>query len=46
MDDNVRLLAIAVLLSDPEAINDILESELYFLRDKLRRPVVSAVNGS
>ena len=35
MDDNVRLLAIAVLLADPEAINDILETELYLLREKL-----------
>lgn len=36
MDDNARLLAIAVLLSDPEEINDILETELYLLRDKLQ----------
>jgi hypothetical protein len=35
MDDNARLLAIAVLLADPEAINDILETELYLLREKL-----------
>jgi len=26
MDDNARLLAIAVLLADPEAINDILDT--------------------
>jgi hypothetical protein len=36
MDDNARLLAIAVLLADPEAINDILETELYLLREKLQ----------
>jgi hypothetical protein len=30
-----RLLAIEVLLEDPEDITDILESELYALRDKL-----------
>ena len=36
MEDNARLLAIAVLLADPEAINDILETELYLLRDKLQ----------
>jgi hypothetical protein len=31
MDDNARLLAIEVLLADPETINDILE----MLREKL-----------
>jgi hypothetical protein len=35
MDDNARLLAIGVLLADPETINDILETELYLLREKL-----------
>jgi hypothetical protein len=35
MDDNARLLAIEVLLADPETINDILETELYLLREKL-----------
>ena len=36
MDDNARLLAIEVLLADPETINDILETELYLLREKLQ----------
>lgn len=36
MDDSARLLAIEVLLADPEAINDILETELYLLREKLQ----------
>ena len=36
MDDNARLLAIEVLLAEPEAINDILETELYLLREKLQ----------
>lgn len=40
MDDNARLLAIAVLLADPEAINDILETELYLLREKSPVPVM------
>jgi hypothetical protein len=32
-----RLLAIEVLLADPEALqNDALEGDLYILRDKLR----------
>ena len=35
-DRHARLLAIAVLLSEPEEINDILETELYLLRDKLQ----------
>jgi hypothetical protein len=39
MDDKTltRLLAVEVLLSDPEALaNDALESDLYILRDRLR----------
>jgi hypothetical protein len=36
MDDKARLLAVEVLLADPEAINDILETELYLLREKLQ----------
>ncbi len=38
MDDDLRkkLLAIDVLLEVPEEISDGLESELYFLRDKLQ----------
>ena len=36
INDNARLLAIEVLLADPEAINDILETELYLLREKLQ----------
>jgi hypothetical protein len=33
----VRLLAVEVLLSDPESLgDDVLESCLYILRDKLR----------
>ena len=37
MDDNTRkrLLAIEVLLEVPEDISDILETELYALRDRL-----------
>lgn len=36
--DAARLLAIEVLLADPEALsNDALEGDLYILRDKLRR---------
>ena len=35
--DAARLLAIEVLLADPEALaNDALEGDLYLLRDKLR----------
>jgi hypothetical protein len=35
--DAARLLAIEVLLADPEALsNDALEGDLYILRDKLR----------
>jgi hypothetical protein len=37
MDDTTRLLAVEVLLADPEALgNDALETDLYILRDKLR----------
>jgi hypothetical protein len=37
MDDYTRkrLLAIEVLLEEPEEINDILETELHALRDRL-----------
>jgi hypothetical protein len=35
--DAARLLAVEVLLADPEALgNDALEGDLYLLRDKLR----------
>jgi hypothetical protein len=35
--DATRLLAVEVLLADPEALhNDALEGDLYILRDKLR----------
>jgi hypothetical protein len=34
-----RLLAVEVLLADPEALqNDVLEGDLYILRDRLRQP--------
>jgi hypothetical protein len=37
MDDTARLLAVEVLLTDPEALgNDALETDLYILRDQLR----------
>jgi hypothetical protein len=38
MDNDLRkrLLAIEVLLEVPEDLNDVLESELYALRDKLQ----------
>jgi len=37
MDDAARLLAVEVLLDDPEALhNDALEGDLYILRDQLR----------
>ena len=37
MDDTVRLLAVEVLLADPETLgNDALETDLYILRDRLR----------
>jgi hypothetical protein len=43
VDDNLRkkLLAIEVLLEDPEEISDGLESELYVLRDKLHAQALS-----
>ena len=35
--DTARLLAVEVLLADPEALgNDALEGDLYILRDQLR----------
>ncbi len=37
MDDTARLLAVEVLLADPETLgNDALETDLYILRDQLR----------
>ena len=38
MDDYTRkrLLAIEVLLEEPNEINDVLETELYALRDRLQ----------
>ena len=37
MDDRARLLAVEVLLAEPEALNnDALEGDLYILRDKLQ----------
>lgn len=37
MDDAARLLAVEVLLADPETLgNDALETDLYILRDRLR----------
>jgi hypothetical protein len=37
MDARARLLAVEVLLADPEALgNDALETDLYILRDQLR----------
>jgi hypothetical protein len=47
MDDETltRLLAVEVLLSDPEALaNDALESDLYILRDRLRTEYRSPPN--
>jgi hypothetical protein len=43
MDDDLRkkLLAIEVLLEDPEDISDGLEAELYALRDKLQALALS-----
>jgi hypothetical protein len=41
MDDlsRARLLAVEVLLADPEALrNDALEADLYHLRDQLQTP--------
>lgn len=37
MDACARLLAVEVLLADPESLgNDALETDLYILRDRLR----------
>ena len=37
MDARARLLAVEVLLADPESLgNDALETDLYILRDQLR----------
>lgn len=37
LPDTARLLAVEVLLADPEALrNDALETDLYILRDQLR----------
>ncbi len=43
MDDDLRkrLLAIEVLLQEPEDISDALETELYALRDKLQAVALS-----
>ncbi len=43
MDDYTRkrLLAIEVLLEEPSEINDILETELYALRDRLQTVALS-----
>jgi len=43
MDDYTRkrLLAIEVLLEEPEEISDILETELYSLRDRLQTVALS-----
>jgi hypothetical protein len=43
MDNDLRkkLLAIEVLLQEPEEISDGLESELYVLRDKLQATALS-----
>jgi hypothetical protein len=43
MDDysRKRLLAIEVLLEEPNEINDILETELYALRDRLHTVALS-----
>jgi hypothetical protein len=45
MDDYTRkrLLAIEVLLEEPNEINDILETELYALRDQLQAVALSPV---
>ena len=44
MDDYTRkrLLAIEVLLEEPEEINDILETELHALRDRLHTIALSS----
>jgi len=40
MDDQTRLLAVEVLLTEPEALQmDPLEGDLYVLRDRLRAEV-------
>ena len=37
MDAHARLLAVEILLADPESLdNDALETDLYILRDQLR----------
>lgn len=37
--DAARMLAVEILLADPEALgDDVLESSLYILREKLRMP--------
>lgn len=43
MDDDLRkrLLAVEVLLQEPEDISDALESELYALRDRLEAAALS-----
>jgi len=43
VDDDLRkrLLAIEVLLQEPEDISDALESELYVLRDRLEAAALS-----
>jgi hypothetical protein len=43
MDDYTRkrLLAIEILLEEPNEINDILETELYALRDRLQAAALS-----
>jgi hypothetical protein len=43
MDEDLRkrLLAIEVLLQEPEDISDALETELYTLRDKLQAVALS-----
>jgi hypothetical protein len=43
MDDDLRkrLLAIEILLQEPEDISDSLEAELYALRDKLQTLALS-----
>jgi hypothetical protein len=42
LNDNVPpsrlVVAIEILLADPEALGDVLESCLYILREKLRAP--------
>lgn len=40
-----RMLAVEILLADPEALgDDVLESCLYLLRDRLRHPQLATVN--